>query len=411
MNISRRHILGATSGVALTAIAPGLKISTAKAAGPRDLLVVIYMRGGADSLQMVAPAGDSNYISNRPNIRVRSDGTTPGIGLGTLDGVDMYFHPGATDLKTLYDDKKLAVVLAAGLDQNDRSHFECQERMELGASQTENTPDDGWLARHINLLGTTGRPALSTIAVSSNNPFSLHGYSGAVAIANANAFNVSGGSSNISIIRALNGGTTAYETTATQTLNAIDQVQTAARNLAADNTNYGYTGGGLTNTFRSLATLVRMNVGVEVAHIDMGGWDMHDGLVGEMNTRINDLSRNLAAFWRELGATQQAKTTIVTMTEFGRRLRENASVGTDHGSASLMFVLGGTTNGGKLYGSWPGLAANQLANGDLRVTTDYRRVVGEVLAKRQGQTQVGKVFTTVKYAPMGIVTGDDTGTV
>jgi uncharacterized protein (DUF1501 family) len=155
--------------------------------------------------------------------------------------------------------------------------------------------------------------------------------------------------------------------------------------------------------------MVRMNVGVEVAHIDMGGWDNHDGLVGEFNLRATDLSRNLAAFWRELGTAQQARSTIVTMTEFGRRLRENASQGTDHGSASFMFVLGGTVNGGKIYGSWPGLAANQLANGDLRVTTDYRRVLGELLAKRQGQTRISSVFPTVKYNPMGIVTGDDTG--
>ena len=392
------------------AVGPGLKISSARAAGTRDLFVVIYLRGGADSLQIVAPSGDANYISARPNIRIRSDGTTPGIGLGTISGVDMYLHPAATDLKTLYDEKKLAVVVAAGLDQNDRSHFECQERMETGSAQIEGELNDGWLARHINLLGGT-RSALSTVAVSSNNPLSLHGYNGAVAVANASTFNISGGSNNISIIRALNGGTTDYEKTSTQTLNTVDQVQAALRNLPADSTNYGYTGGGMTTTFRSLASMVRMNVGVEVAHIDMGGWDMHDGLVGEMNTRITDLSRNLAAFWRELGTSQQARTTIVTMTEFGRRLRENASAGTDHGSASLMFALGNNINGGKLFGTWPGLSSTQLINGDLRVTTDYRRVVGELLAKRQGQTNVGQVFPAVKYNPIGIAVGNDTGVV
>lgn len=403
MKLSRRDILGtAASTAVLATVAPGLRIGVAKAAGERDLLVVIYLRGGADGMQVIAPAGDANYIANRPTIRIQTAGTTPGIGLGTLDGVDMYFHPNLTDLKTLYDEKKLAVVHAAGLDQNDRSHFECQETMERGASQTEAQPNDGWLARHINLLEGS-RSALSTVSIASNNPNSLHGNTSAVAIANTAAFNISGGTTNINIIRALNAGTTAYEQTAIQTLDAIDRVQTAARNTPADNTNYGYTGGGLTTTFRSLASLVRMNLGVEVAHIDMGGWDMHDGLNGEMNIRASDISRNLSAFWRELGTAQQARTTIVTMTEFGRRFRENASQGTDHGSASFMFVLGGTVNGGRLYGSWPGLAANQLINGDLRVTTDYRRVVSEILVKRQGQARISEVFPTVPYNPMGIL--------
>jgi len=412
MTISRRHILGASSSAALMAVAPGLKISMAHAqAAPstRDLLVVLYLRGGSDSLQVIAPSGDANYISNRPTIRVRSDGTTPGIGLGTIDKVDMYFHPLATDLKGLYDQGKLAVVVAAGLNQDSRSHFECQERMEFGASKTETLKhNDGWLARHINLLGST-RASLATVAVSADNPISLLGHSGAVAIPNASAFNVSGGAGNISIIRKLNGGSTAYERTATQTLSAVEAVQTALGKLGADSTNYGYTGGGLTTSLRSLASMVRMNIGVEVAHVNMNGWDMHDGLVGEMNARMPDLSRNLSAFWRELGTAQQARTTVVTMTEFGRRIRENASQGTDHGLASFMFVLGGSVNGGRIYGSWPGLAANQLVNGDLQVTTDYRRVIGELLAKRQGQTRVSQVFPTVAYNPMGIVTGSDAG--
>ncbi|MBL8629160.1 MAG: DUF1501 domain-containing protein [Rhodospirillaceae bacterium] len=412
MNISRRDILRtATSGAAMATIAPGFKVAFAQqAATTKDILVVIYLRGAADGLQMVAPAGDANYIANRPTIRVQSSGTNAGLGVGTLGGVDFYLHPANTELKAIYDAGKLAIVHAVGLRTDNRSHFECQERMELGANHTEATPDDGWLARHVkNLSGT--HSTLSTVSLATNNPESMLGYSGAVAIASTSGFNVSGGTNNANIIRALNtGSSTQYAKTSVQTLDAISTVQTNLATLPTDSTNYGYPGGTLTNTLRSLATLIRLNVGLEVAHIDVGGWDHHNNLNSEFNTRATDLARSLGGFWREIAASQN-RVTIITMTEFGRRFRENASQGTDHGSGSFMFVMGGNVNGGKMYGTWPGLAANQLFNGDLDTTTDYRRVVSEVLAKRQGAKALNKVFPTIKYDPMGIVTGDDTGVV
>jgi len=393
----------------MAAVAPGLKVAFAQSAPAKDMLVIIYLRGASDGLQMIAPAGDANYIANRPTIRVRTDGNTPGLGVGTLQGVDFYLHPATSELKSLYDAGRLAIVHASGLRMQERSHFECQEFMELGINSGEKLPADGWLARHMKAL-TSAHTSLSTVALSSNNPASLLGFKEAVAIANTSAFNVSGGDANANIIRAMNGGQSSYDQEATQTLNAIRTVQDGLRNLTVDNTNYGYPGGGLTTSLRSLASLVRMNVGIEVAHIDMGGWDHHNNLNNEFNQRATDLARSLGAFWREM-ASHQSRLTVVTMTEFGRRFRENASQGTDHGSGGYMFVLGGNVNGGKIYGTWPGLAANQLFNGDLDCTTDYRRVMGEILAKRQGNRRLDTVFPTIPYQPMGIVNGDDTGTI
>jgi uncharacterized protein (DUF1501 family) len=410
MTLSRRELLrSATTGAAMAAVAPGLKVAFAQSAPARDILVVLYLRGASDGLQMIAPAGDANYIANRPTIRVRTDGTTPGLGVGSLQGVDFYLHPATTELKTIYDSGKLAIVHASGLRMQERSHFECQEFMELGINSGEDLPADGWLARHRKAMTATPS-SLSTVALSTNNPSSLLGYKDAVAIANTSAFNVSGGDANANVIRALNGGTSSYDAQAIQTLNAIRSVQDGLRNLTVDNTNYGYPGGGLTTSLRSLASLVRMNVGIEVAHIDMGGWDHHNNLNAEFNARASELARSMGAFWREM-ANYQNRLTFVTMTEFGRRFRENASQGTDHGSGGYMFVMGGNVNGGRIYGTWPGLAANQLFNGDLDCTTDYRRVMGEILTKRQGNRRLDQVFPTIRYEPMGIVTGDDTGTI
>ena len=209
MNFSRRDLLRtASAGAALTAISPGLKVAfAADTAVVKDTLIVLFLRFGSDGMQMIAPAGDPNYIANRPTIRVRTDGNTPGLGVGTMQNTDFFLHPATTDLKALFDQKKLAIVHAAGLRTTERSHFEVQERMELGANINEKQPSDGWLARHLkNLAGT--RPALSTIALSSNNPESLLGFSNSLAISNTNNFAVSGGDPNANVIRALNAGKT-----------------------------------------------------------------------------------------------------------------------------------------------------------------------------------------------------------
>jgi uncharacterized protein (DUF1501 family) len=136
--------------------------------------------------------------------------------------------------------------------------------------------------------------------------------------------------------------------------------------------------------------------------VDFGSWDMHNNLVGEFRTRTTEFSRAISAFWTDM-ADYQGRITLVTMTEFGRRLQENTSQGTDHGSGSGMLILGCNVNGGKLYGTWPGLAPNQLTTGDLTVTTDYRQVLSEILVKRHGETNIASVFPTVKYQPLGIL--------
>jgi len=157
---------------------------------------------------------------------------------------------------------------------------------------------------------------------------------------------------------------------------------------------------------RQTACLIRANLGLEVAALDRGGWDTHfaqGSTVGILSLSLDDLGRSVAAFCADLGH-EMSHVTVVVMTEFGRRLAENSSLGTDHGRASVMFLLGGGTRGGQVYAKWPGLEERQLdETGDLRVTTDYRDVLGEVLAKRMRNDKLSTVFANYEPKPIGLI--------
>jgi uncharacterized protein (DUF1501 family) len=420
MNVSRRFVLGGTS--ALVALGGGLRVAFADstatstpvaaattgtgagAAPANPILVVVFCRFGQDGMQLVAPAGDPNYIQARPTIRIQTSGGGAGLGLGTLQGVDMYMHPSMPELKALYDAKQLAAVVAAGVPTASRSHFQVQDLMERGGADGTPVPQTGWLARHMASIGASGAASsvLSTIAVSTNVPTSLTGDSLALAVPNPQSFTVGGNSNITAVSSGLVTGQTDYELKAQETITAIGKVQAAYKALTASSpaTPTGYTGGDLSTPLRALAQLIKMNVGISVATVDMGGWDHHQNLVPNFQNRATELSRSIGAFWKDV-SDYQSQITLITMTEFGRRFQENANHGLDHGSASTMLVLGSAVAGGQIFGTWPGLAANQLYGGDLAVTTDYRQVIGEVIAKRHGETAVASVMG-VPYQPLGL---------
>ncbi len=403
MNVSRRDFLNRLStGAALATVAPGLRAAfAADTTATNDILIVLFQRGACDWLQMLAPAGDASYIARRPTIRVQTTGNNAGIGLGSLNGTDLYLSASAPELKPLYDSGDLAFIHATGLYTSDRSHFVCQDNMEKGTADADPNQSTGWLARHITSLGGQ-QPELGVVSSGSTNPVSLLGDKSAVAILNSASFNVSGGNANANVIRALNKGTTPYQASATNTLDAIATVQAGLTTITDNSANAGYTNGALSQPLRSLGRLIKMNVGLTVATVDYGGWDMHNNLVSEFAQRTTEFSRALSAFWTDM-ADYRSRITLVTMTEFGRRFQENASQGTDHGSASGMLVLGGNVAGGKIYGTWPGLATTQLDNGDFAVTTDYRQVLSEILVTRHNEKNLANVFPTVKYQPLGFI--------
>jgi uncharacterized protein (DUF1501 family) len=162
----------------------------------------------------------------------------------------------------------------------------------------------------------------------------------------------------------------------------------------------------LAAALKDTARLVKADLGTEVVSIDFGSWDMHDNYGtlewGEMQRMIDAFARCVDAFMQDLGSWR-SRVTLVTISEFGRRVAENGNRGLDHGWGNMMLLVGGGVKGGRYYGSWPGLGTSNLVEGDLKVTTDHRQVLGEVVQERFPTKDVTKVFPGVSYSALGII--------
>jgi uncharacterized protein (DUF1501 family) len=406
MALGRRALIASATVGGLVAGGAGLRLAfrdsdePAKAAGD-DILVAVFLRFGVDGLTLAAPAEDDDYRSSRPTIRVTPDGANAGLAIGRLDRVPFYLHPKLPELKTLYDAGHLAILHAAGLPVDTRSHFECQELMERGITERNAPILGGWLARHLMPRSAT-LAELGAIAAAPDVHSSLQGFRGAVAIPDVADFNVSGGDHNLDVIEALNAGPETHAASARETVAMIRGVRSRYAALpAATGDGVTYPVGEFGAAMRSLSRIIKMDAGLSAATVDFGGWDHHYQMNHYFPAHATQLSQTLAAFWTDLAA-YQSRLTIVAMTEFGRRLEENTAGGTDHGAASVMLVMGGGVRGGKLYGDWPGLKPRDLRDGDLRVTTDSRHVLQEILVKRRGEDALDRVFPGAPYRPLGL---------
>jgi len=355
-------------------------------------LVVIFQRGAADGLNIVIPYAEQQYYSMRPSINI------PKKDVLDLDGF-FGLHPSLAAFQPLWQQSHLAVVHAAGSPDPTRSHFDAQDFMETGTPGLKAT-EDGWLNRSLRSLSAERSP-FRAIALGATLPRILKGPEPAVAMANINQFGVDGRNPKTSL--AANAFETMYDqssdsvlhTTGEETFEAVKMLKSADPGKYRPANGANYPKGRFGDSLRQLAQLIKANLGVQVAFADVGGWDHHvnEGAVeGQLGNVLRDFSQSLAALWTDLGNLGE-DTVIVTMSEFGRTARENGNRGTDHGHANVMFVLGGPVKGGKVYGPWPGLDQSQLYEGrDLALTTDFRQVIGESLAKHMGNTNLAQVF-------------------
>lgn len=364
----------------------------------KKILIAIFQRGAVDGLNVVIPHGEPAYYASRPTISIpRPDGTE--LSAIDLDG-RFGLHPSLRALKPLWDQRQLAIVEAVGSPDPTRSHFDAQDYMESGTPGLKAT-HDGWLNRALPL---ESRPSpVRAVSLSPDLPRALRGKNEALAIENINDFKVK--DARVAATFESMYGTSADQVlngTGRETFEAIKIMQSIQKTPYAPANGVQYPGGRLGQSLQQIARLIKAEVGLEVAFTDVGGWDTHVNEVGpqphtgHLPNLLRDLGDALAAFSQDMG-DRMAAITVVTMSEFGRTVRENGDRGTDHGHANVMFALGGSVRGGHVYGDWPGLEPEQLYEGrDLKVTTDFRMVLSEVVSKQLGNRDLATVFPGFK---------------
>jgi len=375
------------------AAAPSFLVRAAMAQGTapsidRPILIAIFQRGAADGISVVPPFGDRNYARARPQIAVQAPSRE---GAETAIDLDGFFglHPSLSPLKSIYDEGHFAVVHAVGSPDNTRSHFDAQDYMEAGAPGNKSLAD-GWLNRYLQGTPKTDSTAFRAIALDSKMPRTLMGSAPALALSKIQDFDVRGGNPRQGASSDLY---SAFEAMwRNSTFDAIKMLKSANPQRFQPENGARYPNGQFGQSLLQVSQLIKAEVGLEVGFLDIGGWDTHANQQGQLNQRLREYGEGLSAFYRDLG-DRMRNVVVLTMTEFGRTIKQNGSGGTDHGHASALFVMGGPVKGGKVYGKWPGLAPEQLFEGrDLALTTDFRDVFSEVLKKHMRAADTARVF-------------------
>jgi uncharacterized protein (DUF1501 family) len=425
MTLSRRSLLKGTALAAVSGLAPlpglGRLLFAAEPLNDR-ILVVLHLRGGCDGLNLLSPTNDADFIAARnSDLRVLADGDDAGHLIVHVQDPTLEFrlHASARALAELSDAKHLAFVHAAGLLDATRSHFVATDMIEHGVADgaSLNRTSTGWLARAMDTLPGVG--AVRGVSTSGAPSGVWAGDAGAISVADlASGVGPPGGAQTGKVLEGLYGAAgkplAAGGTLATSDASSPQAVVSAGRHtleamsaidarLARDargkyvvyaplpgvNYDVAYE---LGRPLKTLAQLIKMDLGLQAATVDLGGWDTHEYQPGRFRNQVERLSQGLGAFYNDM-ARYHDRLVVVVVTEFGRRLRSNRSNGTDHGRGSVMMVLGGRVAGGRIYGRWPGLKSEQLEEGvDLAVVNDYRQSLTEVIGHWRGSAHATGVF-------------------
>jgi uncharacterized protein (DUF1501 family) len=370
--------------------------------GRRKTLIAIFQRGAVDGLNMVVPYGESSYYELRPSIAIPKPQTGNSEAALNLDGF-FGVHPSMSSLMLLWNAKRLAIIHASGSPDNTRSHFDAQDYMESATPGIKSTPA-GWLNRYLQDASQPKQSVFRAVALTQRMPRVLQGPAPAVAISSLADFTIRAGSSSANIqggFEAMYGQAVhdALGDTGKETFAAVNYLKKVNPSQHRPANGAQYPRSPLGNSLLQIAQLIKSDVGLEVAFTDVDGWDTHvnqGNSSGQLALRLQDFASAISALVTDLGERMD-DVVILTMSEFGRTVRENGNRGTDHGHANAMLVIGGGVRGGKVYGTWPGLKNDQLYEGrDLALTTDFRDVFGEVAKNHLAARNLATIFPGYK---------------
>lgn len=419
--MSSRRVFMKQAGLALFAAGlggvPGFLANTALAAKPSRLykkgkiLVFIFQRGAMDGLMAVTPFTDPFLRQARPSIfmdAVAEKGKKPLIDLDGRFGL----HPSLAPMLQLYKSKQLAILHGMGSPNSTRSHFDAQDYMESGTPFHKGTAS-GWLNRAVGLMGHEATP-FRAVSITSSLPRSFYGDQSALAISNLDDFAIQLKGNPMLAQSAAKSFEDLYDHTTNNLLNktgkesfeAMKMLESAAAKKYVPANGAVYPNSPLGQSLKEVARLIKMDVGLEVAFAESGGWDTHFNQGtdnGSFGRNAADLANSINAFWNDI-ADRHDDVLLMTSTEFGRTVRQNGTGGTDHGRGSCAFILGTSVNGGMVHGKLDPLATENLADGrDLAVTTDFRSLFYDVAASHLGITDAGILFPEWKGSRSGVM--------
>jgi uncharacterized protein (DUF1501 family) len=357
-------------------------------------LVVVFLRGGADGLNMVIPVDDDHYHRARPTLGISKNKALP------LDGI-FGLNPRLAPLLPLYREGCLAIVHQVGSEDETRSHFEAQDMMEQGGDAAS-----GWLGRYLRYAPKLKGGPVSAIAFGKTRPTCLWGAPSSLTMESFDSFDVGDSPPEFlpELARLYAMEKDELGMAGADAITAMDKIRALRAQDYDAAHNAVYPQGGFGHGLRQVAQLVKGRVGVEAVSLDLNGWDSHFAATALMNPLMTQLAEGLSAFRQDLGRDMD-KVTVVVMSEFGRRVYQNVSFGTDHGRGGVMFLMGSEIKGGRILHDWKGLDEAHLEGpGDVPVVHNYRNVLAPILARHGGVKAADTIFPGFPISPLRLYT-------